>query len=102
LEWTGDRADDVVQFDDGGEQWRRLDTHEHHPIAEPLGDAHTPTRADVTQEGSECGENIDRMLVPVELGEGGESGDIDEGKATMDAHRLIVSRHHQGIPIGGC
>jgi hypothetical protein len=79
-----------MQFENGLEQWARVDAHEHHTIAEPLCDPDAPSGTDVTQRGPEGREHGHRALVALRLGERGESRDVDEGEAAMYPHALML------------
>ena len=56
------------------------------PSPEPLGDAHTPSGADVPEERSKRRQYFDGMLIPLMLRQRGEPRDIDEGEAAVDSH----------------
>jgi hypothetical protein len=82
----------VVQLQNGGEQRGGFDAHEHDAVAQPFGDAHPTPGADLAQKGTERSEDLHRVLVPLTLGQGRETRDVDEGEASMDPHPGIVPR----------
>lgn len=43
LDRARDRARDVVELENGGEQWRGIDAHQHDAIPQPFGDPHSPS-----------------------------------------------------------
>ena len=65
---------------------------EHRPVTQPLGDPHASAGADVPHHRPEGREDRDGALVPLDLGQGGEAREVDEGEAAMDSHTTIVSR----------
>jgi hypothetical protein len=65
-------ADDVVQLENGGQQGWGFDAHQHHPVTEPFGDAHTSSGTDLTQQRPERCEHFDRIVVTLTFGQGRE------------------------------
>ena len=88
---AGDLADDVVQLQDRLEQRAGGDAHQHHAVAEPLGDADATARADVPQQGPKGGQHVDGAFVPLELRECREPGHVDEGETAMNSHAKMLS-----------
>ena len=63
-----DLADHVVQLQNGLEKRPGVDAHQHDAVTEPLGDANAPAGTDVAQQGPECGQYVNRTLIPLHLG----------------------------------
>ena len=60
----------------------------------------TPRRGQMsTQEGAECGQHVDRPLVPLHLGQGGEARDVHEGEAAMHPHGEMLPCRAPLVPI---
>ena len=89
----------VVQLQNRFQQRTCVDAYQHHSVAEPLGYADPAARTDVAQECPEGGEDVDRALVSLHHGQGGEPGDVDEPECPVHAHALIVPCRPSAGPI---
>src|SRR5579871_4648321 len=88
-----------MELQDRLEQRSRLHADEHDAVTEPFGDAHATPGADVAQQRAERGQDVDRALVALQLGQPGEPRHVDEGEAAMDSHAMIVPCRCARSPI---
>src|SRR6185437_8265072 len=88
--------DGPQHLEGGGQHRGGLDGDQHGAVAEPFGDAHVPAGADVADHRPEGTEDADGPLVALDLGQGGEPGQVDEAEVPKGPHPKMLARPRPG------
>jgi hypothetical protein len=86
-----DLVEVALDLEDGVDQRDAVvDGHEHGAVAQPLGHAYAPVRCHLPHAGAEVGEQRDRLLVALGLGEGREATQVDESERPFNPHAFSM------------
>lgn len=102
-QWQGRsrRVDQCLDFDDCFEQGLGFDPDEHGTVTQPLCNANAPSRRNASNRRPKRIENVDRLVVTLVVGVGGETAQVDERERTIDPlapNTELFDHHGQSYP----